>query len=140
MRLVRPAPNVLGFYDGRIDGVRACSDEPNWLDDGAYAARDLHLCRCRWAAGARLRNAYFAATMRAMIRQTLEDMGVRSIRVVLSHWHDDHMPAMQCSQDCEIIANTLTASALANNRAEIEGGVPPIKPLVLPSRTFKGSA
>ena len=37
MRLLRPAPNVLGFYDGRVDGVRAWSDEPNWLADGAYA-------------------------------------------------------------------------------------------------------
>jgi len=36
MRLVRPAPNVLGFYDGRVDGARIWSDEPNWLDDGAY--------------------------------------------------------------------------------------------------------
>jgi hypothetical protein len=36
MRLIHPAPNVLGFYDGRVDGVRIWSHEPNWLDDGAY--------------------------------------------------------------------------------------------------------
>jgi glyoxylase-like metal-dependent hydrolase (beta-lactamase superfamily II) len=66
-------------------------------------------------------------------------MGVSSIRVVLSHWHDDHIAGNEVFQDCEIIANALTASALANNRAEIEGGIPPIKPLVLPNRTFEGS-
>ena len=37
MRVLRPAPNVLAFYDGRIAGVRAHSEAPNWLDDGAYS-------------------------------------------------------------------------------------------------------
>ena len=33
MRLLRPAANVLGFYDGRIDGLRLHGPQPNWLDD-----------------------------------------------------------------------------------------------------------
>src|SRR6185369_8105977 len=36
MRILRPYPNVLAFYDGRIPGVRAYSQERNWLDDGAF--------------------------------------------------------------------------------------------------------
>ena len=36
MRVRRPYPNILGFYDGRISGVRAHSPKPNWLDDGAF--------------------------------------------------------------------------------------------------------
>ncbi|MGX5847188.1 MBL fold metallo-hydrolase [Mesorhizobium sp. PL10] len=138
MRLVRPAPNVRGFYDGRIDGVRAWSDEPNWLDDGAYA---LGICTYAVVDGpqALVYDTHISLPHARYIRQTLEAMGVRSIRVVLSHWHDDHIAGNEVFQDCEIIANTLTASALAKNKAEIEGGIPPIKPLVLPNRTFEGS-
>ncbi|MER9759182.1 MBL fold metallo-hydrolase [Mesorhizobium sp. M0138] len=138
MRLVRPAPNVLGFYDGRVDGVRAWSDEPNWLDDGAYA---LGICTSAIVDGSQalVYDTHISLPHARFIRQTLEDMGATSIRVVLSHWHDDHIAGNEVFQDCEIIANTLTASALANNRAEIESGVPPIKPLVLPNRTFAGS-
>src|SRR5882757_5900771 len=138
MRLVRPAPNVLGFYDGRVDGVRAWSDEPNWLDDGAYA---LGICTYAIVDGseALVYDTHISLPHARFVRQTLEDMGVTSIRVVLSHWHDDHIAGNEVFQDCEIIANSLTASALANNRSEIEGGVPPIKPLVLPNRIFEGS-
>jgi glyoxylase-like metal-dependent hydrolase (beta-lactamase superfamily II) len=63
-------------------------------------------------------------------------MGVTSIRIVLSHWHKDHIAGNEVFQDCEIIANSLTASALMRNRAGIESANPPISPLVLPNRTF----
>jgi len=138
MRLVRPAPNVLGFYDGRIDGARAWSDEPNWLDDGAYA---LGICTYAIVDGsyALVYDTHISLPHARFIRQTLEAMGVTSIRVVLSHWHDDHIAGNEVFQDCEIIANGLTASALARNRTEIEGGSPAIMPLVLPNRIFDGS-
>ena len=138
MRLIRPAPNVLGFYDGRIDGARAWSDEPNWLDDGAYA---LGICTYAVVDGrqALVYDTHVSLPHARYIRQTLEDMGVSSIRVVLSHWHDDHIAGNEVFQDCEIIANGLTASALVRGRAEIEAGDPPIKPLILPSRTFENS-
>ena len=138
MRLVRPAPNVLGFYDGRVDGVRAWSDESNWLDDGAYA---LGICSYAIVDGSQalVYDTHISLPHARFIRQTLEAMGVSSISVVLSHWHDDHIAGNEVFQDCDIIANTLTAAALAKNRAEIEGGIPPIKPLVLPNRTFEGS-
>lgn len=138
MRLVRPASNVLGFYDGRIDGARAWSDEPNWLDDGAYA---LGICTYAIVDGseALVYDTHISLPHARFVRQTLEAMGVSSIRVVLSHWHDDHIAGNEVFEDCEIIANELTVLALANNRTEIEGGVPPIKPLVLPNRTFERS-
>jgi cyclase len=44
MRILRPAPGILGFYDGRIEGARAWSGKPNWLDDGAYV---LDVCMRR---------------------------------------------------------------------------------------------
>jgi glyoxylase-like metal-dependent hydrolase (beta-lactamase superfamily II) len=138
MRLVRPAPNVLGFYDGRIEGARAWSDEPNWLDDGAYA---LGICTYAIVDGpqALVYDTHVSLPHARYIRQTLEDMGVSSIRVVLSHWHDDHIAGNEVFQDCEIIANGLTASALERGRAEIEAGNPPIRPLILPNKTFENS-
>lgn len=138
MRLVRPAPNVLGFYDGRVDGVRIWSDEPNWLDDGAYT---LGICTYAILDGSQalVYDTHISLPHARFIRRTLEQMGVASIRVVLSHWHDDHIAGNEVFQDCEIIANRLTASALERGRAEIEGGNPPIKPLVLPNRMFEDS-
>jgi len=138
MRLVRPAPNVLGFYDGRVDGVRIWSDEPNWLDDGAYT---LGICTYAIVDGSQalVYDTHISLPHARFIRKTLEEMGVTSIRVVLSHWHDDHIAGNEVFQDCEIIANRLTASALERGRADIEGGNPPIKPLVLPNRTFDNS-
>jgi glyoxylase-like metal-dependent hydrolase (beta-lactamase superfamily II) len=138
MRLVRPAKNVLGFYDGRVAGVRAWSDEPNWLDDGAYA---LGICTYAIvdAPQALVYDTHVSLAHARFIRRTLEAMGVTSIRVVLSHWHDDHVAGNGVFQDCEIIANDRTATALARHRAEIESGTPPIRPLVLPNATFEGS-
>lgn len=138
MRLVRPAPNVLGFYDGRVDGVRIWSDEPNWLDDGAYT---LGICTYAIVDGSQalVYDTHISLPHARFIRQTLEEMGVTSTRVVLSHWHDDHIAGNEVFKDCEIIANRLTAAALERGRAEIEGGNPPIKPLVLPNRMFEGS-
>ena len=138
IRVVRPAPNVIGFYDGRVDGVRIWSDEPNWLDDGAYA---LGICTYAIVDGSQalVYDTHISLPHARFIRRTLEAMGVTSIRVVLSHWHDDHVAGNEVFQDCEIIANTLTASALERGRADIEGGNPPIKPLVLPNRTFENS-
>ncbi|MBZ9848751.1 MBL fold metallo-hydrolase [Mesorhizobium sp. CA14] len=138
MRPVRPAPNVLGFYDGRVDGVRIWSDEPNWLDDGAYT---LGICTYAIVDGSQalVYDTHISLPHARFIRRTLEEMGVTSIRVVLSHWHDDHIAGNEVFKDCEIIANRLTAAALERGRTDIEGGNPPIKPLVLPNRTFDNS-
>ncbi|WP_027165191.1 MBL fold metallo-hydrolase [Mesorhizobium sp. WSM3224] len=138
MRLVRPAPNVLGFYDGRIDGVRIWSEEPNWLDDGAYT---LGICTYAIVDGshALVYDTHISLPHARYIRRTLEEMGVTSIRVVLSHWHDDHIAGNEVFKDCEIIANRLTAAALERGRVDIEGGNPPIKPLVLPNSMFENS-
>ncbi|MEO1495062.1 MAG: hypothetical protein AAFV19_23205 [Pseudomonadota bacterium] len=36
MRLLRPVSGVLGFYDGRIEGLRLHGPQDNWLDDGGF--------------------------------------------------------------------------------------------------------
>ncbi len=138
MRVLEPAPGVLGFYDGRIPGVRAWSEAPNWLDDGAY---ELGICTYAILDGdaALVYDTHISLDHARLIRQRLEAAGVRHIRVVLSHWHDDHVAGNAVFADCEIIANRLTAERLAANRAAIETADPPIRPLVMPNRLFEGS-
>jgi glyoxylase-like metal-dependent hydrolase (beta-lactamase superfamily II) len=137
MRIVRPAPHVLGFYDGRIEGVRAHSDAPNWLDDGAFA---LGICSYAIVDGADalVFDTHISRSHAEIIRRTLEELGVTRIRVALSHWHADHIAGSAVFADCEIIANRLTAEALRDNRARLESRDPPVVP-VMPSRTFDGT-
>ena len=135
MRVLRPAPDVLAFYDGRIAGVRAWSDEPNWLDDGAY---ELGACSYAIVDGAEalVYDTHMSTAHAALVRRAVEAAGATSLRVVLSHWHTDHVAGNAVFADCEIIANRLTAAALETNREGLETGRPPIKPLVMPNRTF----
>ncbi len=133
MRVLRPYPHVLAFYDGRVDGVRAYSAAPNWLDDGAYA---LGICSYAIVSGAEalVYDTHISLDHARLIRAALEGLGVSSIRVLLSHWHDDHVAGNEVFQDCEIIASARTLAALRANRDKMETAAPPIKPLVLPNR------
>lgn len=136
LRVLRPAPRLLAFYDGRVPDTRLWSEAPNWLDDGAYA---LGICSYAVVDGAEalVYDTHISVEHARIIRRTLEEMEVRHIRVVLSHWHDDHVAGNEVFADCEIIANRLTADILAAHRAQMESADPPIRPLVLPNRLFE---
>jgi glyoxylase-like metal-dependent hydrolase (beta-lactamase superfamily II) len=119
-----------------MDGVRAYSDEPNWLDDGAYS---LGVCTYAIVSGgeALVYDTSISLPHARIVRKTLEDAGARNIRVVLSHWHVDHVAGNEVFADCEIIANGLTAQAMHSNRDRLENDNPPIKPLIMPNSTFE---
>jgi cyclase len=138
LRIVRPAPNVVAFYDGRIPGMRAYSPEPNWLDDGAY---ELGVCTYAIVSGAEalVYDTHISPAHARVIRKTLADEGIPRPTVVLSHWHRDHVAGNEVFADCEIIAHTLTARTLEEQRPSIETGKPPIRPLIGPTRTYEGS-
>lgn len=36
LRVLEPYPGLFAYYDGRISGKRLYSQDPNWVDDGAY--------------------------------------------------------------------------------------------------------
>jgi len=135
VRVFRPTPEILAFYDGRIAGVRAYSPDPNWLDDGAYS---LGVCTYAVAVGAEalVYDTHISLDHARFVRRTLEAEGVPRIRVVLSHWHRDHVAGNEVFADCEIIAHRLTARTLEDQKAVIETGNPAIRPLVMPSRTY----
>jgi cyclase len=138
LRIFQPAPHILAFYDGRVPGIRAYSPGPNWLDDGAY---ELGVCTYAVLSGseALIYDTHISLPHARRIRQTLVDLGVTNFRVVLSHWHRDHVAGTEVFADCEIIAHALTATLLDEKRQAIETGSPPIKPLVMPTRTFTGT-
>ncbi len=139
MTVLEPQPNVLAFYDGRRTGVRAFSDEPNWVDDGAY---ELGVASYAIVDGeeAVVYDTHISISHATVVRRTLEERGVRRMQVLLSHWHLDHIAGNEVFADCEIIAHALCAEELRRRKAKIEAGgedgQPPICPLILPTRTF----
>jgi glyoxylase-like metal-dependent hydrolase (beta-lactamase superfamily II) len=135
LKVLRPYSNIWAFYDGRIPGVRAHSPGPNWLDDGAFT---LGCCSFAIVEGdeALVYDTQMSIPHARIIRRTLEEAGVRHMRLVLSHWHVDHIAGNEVFADCEIIANELTAQAMADNRTYLEENDPPIKPVIMPSTIF----
>lgn len=136
LRLLEPSPGIFAYYDGRIAGKRLYAETANWLDDGAYA---LGVASYAIVNGeeALVYDTHISLDHARVIRAHLEGLGVKTIRVVLSHWHDDHIAGNAVFSDCEIIALKLTAERLAQNREKIESADPPISPLVMPNRVFE---
>jgi len=137
LRVLEAAPNVLAFYDGRIDGVRLHSKELNWLDDGAFSlgfasyAILSHDEALVYDTGISIEHAQ-------AVRNELERRGVTSIRVVLSHHHKDHVAGNEVFADCEIIASQKCAEALRENQEAFAKSDPPIGPIVMPTTVFDG--
>ena len=138
VRVLQPHPGLFAFYDGRIEGQRF-ADGPNWVDDGALS---LGIASYALVSGdaALVYDTHVSLPHARLIRQTLEDAGVRRITVVLSHCHLDHVAGTGVFADCEIIANSRTFQHLTRDKAAIEagtlGGMPAIAPLILPTRVF----
>ena len=142
LRELHPAENVVTFYDGRIAGRRIFSPQPNWVDDGAY---ELGTASYALVVGAEalVYDANMTLAHARRIRRRLEELGARRMRLVLSHWHLDHIAGNAAFADCEIIAHARTAALLRKHRPAIEAGThsgpPAIAPLVLPTTTYEGS-
>jgi cyclase len=142
LRTLRPAPGILAFYDGRVDGYRF-AEEPNWVDEGA-----LSLGTASFAVvaddEALVYDTHTTLEHGRWIREALEAEGARRFTVLLSHWHLDHVAGNEAFADCEIVAGARTAQLLREHEQAIEAGEhygwPPISPLVHPTRTFEGRA
>jgi cyclase len=140
MRVLRPAANVLAFYDGRVEGYRFAAEE-NWVDIGALS---LGIASYAVIGGdhALVYDTHVTLEHARRVRDVLEAEGVRRFTVVLSHWHLDHVAGTAVFEDSEIVACERTAELLAEHRTRIERGElegpPAIDPLVLPTRTYAG--
>lgn len=136
LRIHEPYPGLFAYYDGRIEGVRLWSAERNWVDDGAYS---LGIASFSIVSGreAVVYDTHISLDHARAIRAHLLGLGVETIRVVLSHWHTDHIAGNAVFSDCEIIANRLTHEAMVANRDALAAKKPPIAPLVLPTHLFE---
>jgi cyclase len=137
MRIHEPYPGIFAYYDGRIAGKRLHSQEPNWLDDGAYS---LGVASFAIVSGAQalVYDTHISLDHAAAIRAHLVSLGVTAIQVVMSHWHTDHVAGNGGFADCPILSNRLTLETLKAKRAVLEAKTPPIKPVVMPTETFEG--
>jgi cyclase len=140
LRVLEPAPRIVAFYDGRIEGYRF-DPKPNWVDDGALG---LGIASYAILDGDEAL-VYDTGTTLAhgkLIREELGRRGVALITVVLSHWHLDHVAGTEAFADSPVLSGERTAEHLRAKRAAIEAGTlegpPAISPLVLPARTFAG--
>ncbi len=138
MRICRPWPGIIAFYDGRITGRRLYSEQENWLDDGAFSLGTATFAIYQ-GHEAVVYDTHMTLEHATVIRKTLEEQGITSIRVVMSHWHTDHVAGNAAFKDCEIISCELTQQLLIDNRDKLESGTPPIKPVILPTTTFRES-
>ena len=140
LRVLRPAPGLLAFYDGRVEGYRF-APRPNWIDEGGLS---LGTASFAFVEGdeALVYDTHTTPEHGRRIRAALEAEGARSFTVLLSHWHLDHLAGNTAFRDCEILATARTAELLAEHRQAIEEGKhegpPGVCPLVLPTRTFEG--
>jgi cyclase len=141
MRMFNPAPGLFAFYDGRVPGYQYWP-EPSWIDEGAMS---LGIASFALVHGdeAVIYDTHVSIEHARFIRNALEEIGVRKFRVVLSHWHLDHVAGTEVFVDSTVIANTKTAAHLAERRQLIEAGElsgpPGIKPLLMPTEIFSGA-
>ncbi|MDQ0421733.1 glyoxylase-like metal-dependent hydrolase (beta-lactamase superfamily II) [Peteryoungia aggregata LMG 23059] len=137
MRIHEPYPGLYAYYDGRILGKRLHSDKPNWLDDGAYG---LGVASYAIVSGteALVYDTHISFDHARAIRSHLSGLGVSKIRVVLSHWHTDHVAGNAGFIDCPILSNKLTRDTLIEKRKVLVAKDPPINPVVMPTETFDG--
>src|SRR5215213_4640392 len=142
LRTLRPAPGVLAFYDGRVEGYRF-APRPNWIDEGALALGTASFAIVD-GVEALVYDTHTTPEHGREVRAALEAEGVSRFTVLLSHWHLDHVAGNSAFADCEILATTHTAELLRENREAIEAGAhegaPGVCPLLLPTRTFEGTA
>ena len=134
LRIIQPYPGIYAYYDGRT-GKRLYSEKPNWLDDGAYGLGSASYAIVE-GAEALVYDTHMSLEHARAIRQHLESLGVTNIRVVLSHWHADHIAGNAVFEDCEIIALELTARAMEKKRQRLETRDPPISPVIMPNTLF----
>lgn len=140
LRIFEPHPGILAFYDGRVAGHRFAPGS-NWVDDGALS---LGIASYALIVGdqAIVYDSHVSVPHGQFIRDALARRGVTDIRVVLSHWHLDHVAGTEAFADCPVIANARTLAHLSERQAAIEAGtdhgLPAIKPLILPDTVFEG--
>lgn len=134
--------HVVGFYFGRDRTGPSGLEGANWVDPGAW---NLGIVNYAVYAGdeAILYDASTLPGTGRWEREYLErELGIENFRVVLSHWHLDHIAGLPAFADSPIYAYERTSASLSENKEAIEAGTlwgPPAIGIVLPTNVADGA-
>ena len=141
LRVLRPAPNIYAFYDGRVEGYRFAEGE-NWVDDGALS---LGIASYAIVDGedALIYDTHISVEYAAFIRKTLAEARREEF-----HGGAQPLASRSCGGNrclCRLHDHFKQAhpgsshsSAKPQSKAARLPGHQSIKPLILPTQTFEG--
>lgn len=140
LRILNPYPGVFAYYDGRT-GERFHSDQPNWLDDGAFT---LGVSTYSIVSGdtALLFDAAITDSHAEAMITHLKSLGVTKTTTVYSHFHTDHVAGAAALQRAgtNFTGHELTVKALNRLASDYAALDPPIPSVFPPTTTFKDVA
>jgi cyclase len=128
LRIFEPHPGVFAYYDGRT-GERFHSEQPNWLDDGAFT---LGVATYSIVSGneALLYDAAITTHHAAAMLNHVQSLGVTKTTVVYSHFHSDHIAGATALAGSTFVGQTLTAVTMERKTAALAAEDPPITTVI----------
>ncbi|KAF1954315.1 Metallo-hydrolase/oxidoreductase, partial [Byssothecium circinans] len=139
IRTLEPQPGIFAYYDGRT-GERFASEDPNWLDDGAFT---LGVATYSIVSGteALLFDAAITPEHAKFMLDHVKSLGVTKVTTVYSHFHNDHIAGAtelqrsNATVTSTLIGQTKTNTTLIRNTEALARDFPPIT-AVLPTQTY----
>jgi len=126
------------FYDGRHSKP---TDPDNWLFSSAMKL-GIGSYAIHQGDKAVIYDTFLSVEHARWIRNYLEqNMGIKHITVVQSHWHLDHIAGNEVYQDGDIISLKATRDIMKQKQGALEAGEewgpPPINPMISPNVVFE---
>ncbi|KAH8897645.1 beta-lactamase domain-containing protein [Thozetella sp. PMI_491] len=133
LRILEPYPGIFAYYDGRT-GDRYHSEEPNWLDDGAFT---LGVATYSIVNGseALLFDAAITTDHAAAMLNHVKSLGVTKTTTVYSHYHNDHIAGATALNESTFVGQNLTDATLRRRKDALAATDPPIT-AVFPSTIY----
>jgi len=136
--IVTPLNSYLTFfYDGRNTKP---TDPDNWLF-GSALKLGIGSYAIHQGDKAIVYDTFLSVEHARWIRNYLEqNMGIKHITVVQSHWHLDHIAGNEIYKDRDIVSLKKTREIMKEKQAKLEAGeewgLPAINPMIAPNMVF----
>lgn len=126
LRILNPYPGVFAYYDGRT-GDRFWSQEPNWLDDGAFT---LGVTTYSIIDGneALLYDSHITVDHAKAMLNHVRSLGVEKTTLVYSHYHNDHIAGGSAfANGSTIVGQDTTLAVIEQRNQSLAADDPPIQ-------------
>ncbi|KXH41639.1 beta-lactamase [Colletotrichum nymphaeae SA-01] len=137
LRILNPYPGIFAYYDGRT-GERFASDQPNWLDDGAFT---LGVSTYSIIDGneAIIYDSHITPDHAGAVMRHVQSQGVTKMSVVISHFHNDHIAGTEVFSKggATIVGHEITARTVKRNTQDLAADSPAIV-AVPPTELYTG--